>query len=332
MVRRMKAVRLHGIADLRYEDIEAPGAPPPGHVRVRIKAAGVCGSDLHNFRTGQWISRTPSTPGHEFAAEVIEAGEGVAWPPGTLVVADSRVGCGVCPACRAGEANLCAKLGFVGEVCDGGFAEEAVLPAAQLLPVPTGTPPEVAALAEPLAVALHGLKRLNPPKGAPLLVLGCGAIGGLAAFAAGLRHDGPLYVTDRNAERAALVAKASNATAIALDAPALPAFRHALEATGSGAALTALLPRLGTGARVAMVGLFHGPVSLDANLLVEREISLIGCHAFADELPEAIALAAANAPALRALITPDVPLADLPGVYERLLRGEAPSLKTLVRP
>jgi (R,R)-butanediol dehydrogenase/meso-butanediol dehydrogenase/diacetyl reductase len=91
---------------------------------LRITAAGICGSDLHNFRTGQWISRSPSVAGHEFAAEVVELGAGVTgFALGDKVVADSRFWCGTCAACRRGLPQVCETLGFVGEVCDGGFAE-----------------------------------------------------------------------------------------------------------------------------------------------------------------------------------------------------------------
>ena len=74
----MRAVRFHGVGDLRIEDVPVPKAPDAGEVRLRVRAAGICGSDLHNFKTGQWVSRLPVTPGHEFAAEVLEVGAGVA--------------------------------------------------------------------------------------------------------------------------------------------------------------------------------------------------------------------------------------------------------------
>lgn len=95
----MRAVRLHGIGDLRVEDVLPPGAPEPGWARLKVLAAGICGSDLHNFRTGQWISRTPSTPGHELAGEVtaIEA-DAEELAIGDHVVADSRFWCGMCAA------------------------------------------------------------------------------------------------------------------------------------------------------------------------------------------------------------------------------------------
>src|SRR3954452_8523477 len=109
----MKAARLYRQGDLRVEDIAAPGIPDAGWVKLRVDAAGICGSDLHNFRTGQWISRVPSIPGHEVAGTVTALGADVTGlAVGDMVVADSRVWCGVCAACRADRRNLCATLGY----------------------------------------------------------------------------------------------------------------------------------------------------------------------------------------------------------------------------
>src|SRR5688572_17553191 len=147
----MRAVRLHGIGDLRVEEVPPPAAPEPGWAGLKVLAAGICGSDLHNFRTGQWISRAPSTPGHELCGEITAVGAGVeGLSVGDRVVADSRFWCGTCEACRAGRPNLCERLGYVGEVCDGGFAEELILPVRLLHKVPGFLDPAIAATAEPL--------------------------------------------------------------------------------------------------------------------------------------------------------------------------------------
>lgn len=338
----MKAVRLWGAGDLRVEDVAAPGDAPAGWARLAVEAAGICGSDLHNFRTGRWISRVPSTAGHEFCGVVTAVGEGVeGLAVGDRVVADSRFWCGECPACREGLRHLCDRLGFVGEVCDGGLAEEAVLPARLLQKVPADLDPAVAATAEPLAVALHAVGRLAAPAGAPVLVVGCGPIGGLAALALSRRpaaEAGPVLVADRNAERAGLVASVTGASVVPLDRDAVASaaggrpLRHAIEATGSVAALEGLMDVLAAGGRAALVGIFHGRLDLDPNLLVEREIALLGCHAFADELPAAVAMLAESAVAVRALIDREVGLDAVPEAYARLLAGGAAGLKTIVRP
>lgn len=333
----MRAVRLYDKRDLRVEEIDPPQPPPPGHVNLRVKAAGICGSDLHNYRTGQWITRSPSTAGHEFCGIVSAVGEGVeGLRAGDLAVADSRYWCGECPACPSGRSNVCERLGFVGEVCDGGFAEEVQLPARLVLRVAAEVSYRVAAMAEPLAVALHAVKRLRLPEKEPVLVVGCGTIGGLCALLLSRLHDGPLLVSDLNMERAELVRSVTGARPVPLDAGAIEAalpgqrLRFAIDATGSVQAITAALQLLSGGGALALVGISHGRLDLDPNLLVEREIALIGCHAFTDELSEAISLLPGLAPALDRIWESIPSLEDVPRAYERLLAGGSPKLKSIV--
>ncbi|RWL49282.1 MAG: dehydrogenase [Mesorhizobium sp.] len=333
----MKAARLHGPGDLRVEDIAAPGTPEAGWVKLNVDAAGICGSDLHNFRTGQWISRVPSTAGHELTGTVVAVGEGVdTVAVGDRVVADSRFWCGECAQCRAGRRHLCASLGFVGEVCDGGFAEETVLPARLLHVIDAALDDRVAAMAEPLAVALHAVRRL-PKTAGSVLVVGCGTIGGLAALLLSRTFSGRVLIADRNKARCERVARVTGATIVDLDREAIAAatadapLLAAVEATGSIAALNQLLGVLGSGATVALVGIFHGRLDIDPNMLVEREIALLGCHAFADELPDAIGMLAELSGPLISLIDREIGLDDVPAAYERLLAGQGDGLKTIIR-
>lgn len=333
----MKAVRLHDAKDLRVEEMATPSAPPAGFVNLLVRAAGICGSDLHNYRTGQWISRRPSTAGHEFCGRVIAIGDGVSHlAVGDVVCSDSRMWCGTCPACTSGRSNVCESLGFVGEVCDGGFAEEAQVPAKLLVRHSPQLSPHVAAMAEPLAVALHAVRRLAVPKGEPVLVVGCGAIGGLCALVLSRLHDGPLLISDLNALKAALVADVTGGKVTSLDKGEIETalsggrLRHALDATGSIQAIGRAIDLLSGGGGLALVGISHGKLDLDPNILVEREISLIGCHAFSNELPEAVALLSDLAPALQRFIEVLPSLDDVPVAYDRLLRGESKALKTII--
>jgi len=333
----LKAVRLHDARDLRVEAIDPPSAPPSGFVNVEVRAAGICGSDLHNFRTGQWISRRPSTAGHEFCGRVTDVGEDVEHlKVGDYVAADSRIYCGTCPACTSGRSNICEALGFVGEACDGGFAEQVQLPAKLLFKHEPSLAPKVAAMAEPLAVALHAVRRLNATPGEPVLVIGCGTIGGLSGLLLSRLHKGKLLFADTNAERAALVARICNGTAVALDKAAIDAalhgerLRYAIDATGNIHAIAAGLDLLAGGGALALVGISHGKLDLDPNVLVEREISLVGCHAFTSELPEAIALLPKLEPALIEFSEVLASLDDVPDAYQRLLKGQSQKLKTII--
>ena len=330
----MKAVRLYAKGDLRVEDIAEPGTPPPGWVNIAVTAAGICGSDLHNYRTGQWVSRSPSVPGHEWIGRVTALGEGVVdLHIGEHVVADSRFWCGTCPACLAGRHHLCATLGFVGEVCDGGFAERTSLPRRLLHRLPDNMPEVMMVMAEPMAVAIHAVRRLRPESDAAVLIAGCGPIGGLVALALSAYGHRDVRVADRNAGRLSRVCEVTGARPVTLDPlSAGNDVRFAIEATGSIPALKGLIGCMAGGGAISMVGIAHGRIDLDPNALVEREISLIGCHAFQNELPEAISLLARHGSAASRLIDAEVAIADVPQVYERLIAGWSDGLKTIIRP
>jgi (R,R)-butanediol dehydrogenase/meso-butanediol dehydrogenase/diacetyl reductase len=329
----MRAIQLHGTGDLRFADVPAPAAPGPGEVRLSIEAAGICGSDIHNFRTGQWISRSPSIPGHEFCGRVTAIGPGTEdVRVGDRVIADSRYWCGTCPACRAGNNHLCTSLGFVGEVCDGGFAEEAVIPARLLYRADPSIPAAVAATAEPLAVALHAVNRLAPVAGDTALVTGCGMIGALCALV--LSHKGlaSVRIADRNGARARMVAAATGATSVELDGAGLAGVTAVIEATGSTAVLRQVIDTMPGGGRIALVGIFHGGLDFNPTLLVERELALLGCHAFRHELPEAISLLKPYAGRIAQFLSPPVALEDVPVAYDRIIAGKAEFPKTIIAP
>ena len=331
----MRAVRFHGIGKLTVEEIAAPSVPGAGEVHLKVLAAGICGSDLHNFKTGQWIAHLPVTPGHEFTAEVMAVGADVTgFSPGDRVIADSRAPCGACAQCQAGRANLCVKLGYIGEVCDGGFAEEVVLPARGLLKVDASIPPQVAALSEPLAVALHAIKRADPVRGKPVLVAGAGPVGGLTCLL--LRHFGfgPVLFAERNAARRDLVQRETGAVPVELDAASIGAepIDCAIEATGVPAVLDKLIGLVGPAARIALVGIPSGTATINAIAVVERELELKGCSAFRDELPEAVRLLKELEGPLSRLVEDPIGLEAVPDAYQRLIAGGGQKLKQIIRP
>jgi (R,R)-butanediol dehydrogenase/meso-butanediol dehydrogenase/diacetyl reductase len=331
----MQAVRLYAAGDLRVETIDMAAMPGPSEVRLRVAYAGLCGSDLHNFKTGQWISRSPSVAGHELSGWVNAVGPDVEHvAPDDAVAVDSRYYCGTCANCSDGKANLCEKLGFVGEAIDGGFATYVTLPAKLVLKANRSDAMDVLALAEPLAVALHAIARLNLPDDASLLVVGCGPIGALAALVASMESDRAILTADRNAARLEAVSEMTGAQALPPQSD-MPPFdpqghplRYVLDTTGSTALISSLLDRL-SGATIGLVGIGSGQLSLDPVLLVEKELSLIGCHAYEDELPKAVALLKAHPDRFRPIIGQVTPLTDALSAYSEAMAGNTRSIKTL---
>ncbi len=324
----MRAVRLHATRDLRVEDVPPPAPPRTGEVTLAVTAAGICGSDLHNFATGAWISRAPSIAGHEFTGIVTALGADVVHLTlGQRVVVDSRVLCGRCPACDANLGQVCNNLGFLGEVIDGGFAEAVTLPARNVIAAPDGVPDPHLAMAEPLAVAVHALCRLDPPPGAPVLIAGAGPIGGLTALLA-RRAGHPTKITDRTAARAGRVAATTGATVVALEDEHA---RFAIDTTGSDAVIAAILTAMPGAGRLALVGIGRSQPLIDPTRLVEGEINVLGSHAFTDD---DLACAAAMLPdlghALDAFIDARIGLDEVPAAYGRHLRGEVAGLKTII--
>ncbi len=332
----MKSVRLHDPLDIRFEEV--PDAPKPGagEVRLTVAYAGICGSDIHNYKTGQWISRRPSIAGHEFSGVVDAIGEGVlSVAVGDLAVADSRDYCGKCANCLSGNHHFCSNLGFVGESIDGGFADYAILPEHLVLKCTPETPLDIAALAEPLAVALHALNRIHIKPEEPLLVIGCGPIGALIAVASDILGDRALLICDQNKARVSITAAASGGQAV--DLAAFDQFanatgstvRHVIDTTGSVKLISHLVENL-SGATLGLVGIGSGSFPFDPVGAVERELTIAGCHAFKDELPQAAGLLTSFPERFAPLIGKRITLEDTPAEYAQIADGKATGIKTLI--
>jgi len=169
----------------KIEVREAPvPSPGPGEVLLRVRACGVCGSDLHFYR-GELPIPTPVSPGHEFAGEVVEAGQGVeGFAPGRRVVVEPLRTCRECDYCRTGNPQLCPRRVLLGTFAPGGLAEYVAVPAYTLYALPDALDFELAALVEPLAVVVHALHLVDFAYGERVVVLGSGTIGVMTALAA----------------------------------------------------------------------------------------------------------------------------------------------------
>lgn len=175
----MKAAMLYGVKDLRIEEVETPKVGA-GEVLVRVRAATTCGTDLKIFQRGyvERVIKLPTVFGHEWAGEVVEAGEGLEWPKkGMRVRAGNSAPCLRCIMCQKGKYNLCENMIWLW----GAYAEYIKVPARMVLvntqEIPQNVSYEEAAVAEPLACVLHGVEEVGVKLGDSVAIIGAGPIG-----------------------------------------------------------------------------------------------------------------------------------------------------------
>ena len=330
----MLAAVLHGAHDLRLDDL--PDVQPgPGEVRVRVAVGGICGSDLayfHKGRVGDFAVREPLTLGHEVAGEVDALGDGVSGlGVGSRVAINPSRPCHVCDYCRIGRGNLCRNMRFLGSAAvmphvQGAFRERIVLRADQCVPVPAGMSLRLAACAEPLAVALHAARRAGDLLGRRVLITGAGPIGLLCLLVARRAGAAETCITDL-ADEPLTVARDAGATQTINVATAADALtRHeadkgrfdvVFEATGSPDALASAIRTVRPGGRIVQLGMLPpGSVPVPVNLLMAREIDLIGSFRFHEEFLVAVDALASGLIDVSPILSAELPLARAQAAFE----------------
>ncbi|MGD9047956.1 MAG: NAD(P)-dependent alcohol dehydrogenase [Anaerolineae bacterium] len=201
----MRASLLHGIRDLRLEELARP-TPGPDEVLLQVACVGVCGSDVHYYqhgRIGSQVVEEPIIMGHEFSACVVGLGSAVSsLELGQLVAIEPGISCGQCEPCLHGHPNLCPAVRFCGTPpIDGVFAEYTVMPADNCFPLPDGMSAVEGAMLEPLGIAIHSVDLGHLKAGQTVAVLGAGPIGLLIAAAAKAAGASEIYVTEPLAYR-----------------------------------------------------------------------------------------------------------------------------------
>lgn len=349
----MKALRWHGVHDVRLDEVSEP-AVTPGEVVLAVGACGMCGSDLHEYLHGPvYIPRRahpltgvvpPVTLGHEFSGRVVALGFGVdGLRAGDRVAVNPCLVCGQCAWCRTGRRNHCARLATIGLSRDGAFAPLVAVPAYGCHAVPDAVSDEQAAVVEPLSVAVHACRRARLGPGERVAVVGAGPIGLLVVQVARAFGGAVVAVVEPREDRRRL---ARTVGAETLLDPATGDAGRALadltegqradvvfECVGNPSAFATALKVAGKGGRVVVVGLLPETVPLNALQLLSHEKELIGSSAYVDEFPQAIDLLAQGQVRVDPLLTGRVPLerAVADGL-EALLRPESGHVKILVVP
>jgi 2-desacetyl-2-hydroxyethyl bacteriochlorophyllide A dehydrogenase len=298
----MKAAVWLGKDRIELQDRERP-RPRGGEVLLRVKAAGICGTDLAIYQ-GKFDPKRckpPLIPGHEVCGVVEEIGGGVVgWGPGDRVTVDPLVSCGYCYACLNGFPHVCASLQLLGIDRDGAFAEYSVASANRLYRLPESLDDVEGALVEPVAVAVHDVRRSGLTVGDTALVVGGGPIGLLIAMVASSAGSRRVAVSEVNDHRREM----ARALGFPAYSPSARDFRESVrdffdgrgpdivfEATGSAPGYRDAIDCVRIRGTIVQVGIAKGPIELDLRRLNFAEISVVGTRVYAPaDIVAAIAL------------------------------------------
>lgn len=324
--------------------VEVKDGPQPqpgrGEVLVRVRSCGICGSDLH-FYDGDFPSAATVPPGHEMAGEIEAVGEGVnGWSAGDRVAIEPIKSCQACEYCRSGRYHLCPSHVLIGTLQPGGLAEYIVVPAYTLYRLPAGMDFETGALAEPLAVAVHGLHIVNLVAGEKVLVLGSGTIGLMTVLSA--RAAGAQVVATYRHEHQAEAATRMGASRVVHDEAVsglqTEGFDVVVETVGGTAkTLQQALGIVRAGGRVSVLGLFTQPVNVHPIALVLKETTVVGGITYCrpglrSDFDAALAILAEHGETARSVITHRFALADSAKAFETAADKATKSLKVHVQP
>jgi L-iditol 2-dehydrogenase len=297
----LRGVRFRGPGDVRLEAVAATD-PGPGEVRLRPAAVGICGTDA-KIVDGSFHASFGVVLGHEIAGHVVAVGPGVeTLHEGDLVAVEPHLYCGQCRYCRRGMEHLCPGKRAFGVHLDGGMADAVTLPARIAYLVDPAIDPAIACLTEPLGCAVHGMDRLAPASGLPVLVIGAGPAGLMLTALSRLAGLSPIVVVDPDeARRAAATALGADATidpasqdwhAAALALTSGDGYDHLIEATGRPEGLADALALTARGARILVYGVARpGEITpVQPQQVYAKELTILGAalnpftHARAVEL------------------------------------------------
>jgi L-iditol 2-dehydrogenase len=312
----------------------------PGSAVVRVRAVGICGSDLPIFAGVRTVSY-PLIPGHEFAGEISELGPGAeGWQVGDRVAAGLVIGCGQCVYCHRGQEVLCDNLQEIGFHRDGAYAEYIRVPLANLHRLPAELSFHQGASADPLASSYHGLRRLNLRPEDTVVLFGDGPIGLYAVQAIRARgverllvvghHDGRLAIAAELGAEAVNSHRRDPVEAVAT----FTAGRMAdvtVEAVGAAGVLPAVLAATARGGIVLLLGIFHGEAGLNPAPIVRHELQLVGSFCYNhDAFAASLDLLRQGQVRIEPVVSHVLPLSEMALALELLHRREA--LKVILEP
>jgi len=344
----MKALLLTAPSQLGLAEFPDP-QPAAGEVLVRVRACGICGSDIHGWDGSTGRRRPPLIMGHEAAGEIAAVGPQVeGWKTGERVTFDSTISCGQCAYCRAGQVNLCDHRRVLGVAPaeyrqHGAFAEYVVLPARILYRLPAGLSFAHAAMVEPVSIAIHAVQRVLLAPADTAVVVGSGLIGLFVVQA--LRWAGAkrIIAVDLDPKRLALARELGATDTLQSDACDVPAeiarltggtgANLAFEVVGITPTLQLALACLRRGGSAVLVGNLAPRTDFPLQAVVTRELSLFGSCASAGEYPLCLDLIARGVIRVEPMISAVAPLAEGAEWFRRLsARDGGHYMKVILQP
>jgi (R,R)-butanediol dehydrogenase / meso-butanediol dehydrogenase / diacetyl reductase len=313
----------------------------PGEALVKVSYAGICGTDMMIYFGKHPRARAPLAMGHEFSGIIERINGDSNLTPGDRVVIEPTLSCGRCQACLAGESHVCKTLKLIGIDTHGGFAEYAVVPLDRLHRIPDELPDNHAALAEPVAVAVHTIKRSRLKLGDSIAILGAGPIGLLLGVVAKQAGAGQVMISDISPYRLGI---AEQLGLIALNAQALSVTEEVLKRTGgngadivfeaAGSQMTAnqMIECVKTQGQLVVVSVYKQAPTINLAAMHYRELSLITTRCYSSEdFVTAIELLSNRSIDVGPLISHELPLDQFEEGFH-LMEDPNVSMKVLFHP
>ena len=337
----MKAIKLEEPRNLKCLELEKP-VPGPGEALIRIKTAGICGSDIGAYRGTNTLVSYPRIIGHELAGviEQIPDDNPKGFKVGDKVIVDPYLYCGHCYPCEIGRTNCCTSLHVLGVHVDGGMAEYYCHPADMLVRMPEDMDWTDAAMAEPLTISLHGIHRGGLKAGEYCAVIGAGPIGllaGMIAQAYGAhailldlvqerldfaKELGIEYVINSGTENAAERVKEITGGVMA---------QQVMECSGANAAILSTLDLVSHAGRVTLTGWTPRETPIPTDIITRKEIDIRGARTSAGEFEEAIELIYTKKVDVSKILTKTIRMEEVPETLGDIEKNPGDYMKVVVR-
>ncbi len=337
---KAKAVYLEGIRQFAIREIDIP-KPGPGEVLIRVKAVGICGSDVHYYeygRIGKFVVEFPMILGHEAAGEIVQVGEGVtSLKVGDRVAMEPGIPCGKCRYCKTGRYNLCPDIKFwATPPVNGAFVEYVTHPADFCFKLPSNVSFEEGAMFEPLAVGLWAVEKANLRPEHSVAILGVGTIGMMtlqSVFAVGISD---VTVFDTSSHKLNVAEKMGAKVVLCGENLEFydkyrDRFDVVFETAGSSVTASQTAKLLAPGGTVVLVGLpSEDAVPINLNLLISKEATIKTVFRYANMYPRALELVSKGKIKLSHLISKRFRIDQLQEAFEYTIHNKDKVIKTMI--